>query len=118
MADQLRAQDPSVAAQLGVAGYRIAPTPQATASLLDPRGLVRHADPGLGGARAVGRAQPGPPAAGRGGRGWHAALWNVAAPGHPVEVATLARANKAVPLYTAAFSPDGRVIAAAGAGKS
>ena len=68
VADQLRAQDPSAAAQLSVAGYRIAQTPQATASLLDVhRDLVGGADTGFGRTRAVGLAQPGPQAARRGG---------------------------------------------------
>ena len=43
-------------------------------------------------------------------------LWNVAAPGHPALVATCSR-PAADPLYAAAFSPDGKLLAAAGAGR-
>ena len=38
-------------------------------------------------------------------------------PGHPSPVATLVQANGQDPLYTAAFSPDGKTLAAAGAGR-
>jgi WD40 repeat protein len=42
-------------------------------------------------------------------------LWNLAAPGRPVQAATLAPADSNRPLDTTAFSPNGTVIAAAGA---
>ena len=118
VADQLRAQDPSAAAQLSVAGYRIAQTPQATASLLDSTGTSSAARI-LDSAGPVQWVSLSPDrrllvAAGADGT---LRLWNVAMPGQPAQVATLARADKAHPLYTAAFSPDGRVIAAAGAGQ-
>jgi WD40 repeat protein len=116
VADQLRAQDPSAAAQLSVAGYRIARTPQATASLLDATGTSAAARI-LDSAGPVQSVSLSPDrrllvAAGNDGT---LRLWNVAVPGRPALVATLARADKAHPLYTAVFSPDGRVIAAAGA---
>ncbi len=119
VADQLRGTDPSAAAQLSVAGYRIAQTPQATASLLDSSGtsfatrITDSAGPVQSAALSPDRRLL--VAAGADGT---LRLWNVAVPGHPVPVATLARADKTLPLYTAAFSPDGRVIAAAGAGKA
>ncbi|MGD0702341.1 MAG: helix-turn-helix domain-containing protein [Trebonia sp.] len=118
VADQLRNTDPSAAAQLSVAGYRIAQTPQATASLLDASGtsfateIADSASP----VQAVAFSPDHRLLVAAGADGT-LRLWNVAVPGHPVAVATLARADKALPLYTAAFSPDGRVIAAAGAGK-
>ena len=116
VADQVRSQDPAAAAQLSVAGYRIAQTPQATASLLESAGTSSAA-------RIVDSASPvqwvslSPDrrllvAAGADGT---LRLWNVAVPGRPVPLATLAPAAKKYPLYTAAFSPDGRVIATAGA---
>ena len=73
-AEQLRALDPALAAQLSVAAYGIARTQQATAALLEStgdgrrranRGLVRH--------RAGGRRLAGPAAARRRWRGRHAA---------------------------------------------
>jgi WD40 repeat protein len=118
VADQLRNEDPSATAQLSVAGYRLAQTPQATASLLESTGTSSAARI-LDSAGIVQWVSLSPDrrllvAAGADGT---LRLWNVAVPGHPALVATLTRADKLHPLYTAAFSPDGRVIAAAGAGQ-
>ena len=118
VADQLRAQDPSAAAQLSVAAYRIADTPQATASLLDASGtsFATRIEDSASPVQAVALSPDRRLLVAAGADGT-LRLWNVAVPGHPVAIATLARADKALPLYTAAFSPDGRVIATAGAGK-
>jgi WD40 repeat protein len=118
VADQLRGEDPSAAAQLSLSAYGIAPTPQAAASLLEASGTSSAA-------RIVDSAGPvqwvslSPDrrllvAAGADGT---LRLWNAAVPGHPTLVATLERADKLHPLYTVEFSPNGRVIAAAGAGR-
>jgi WD40 repeat protein len=118
VADQLRGTDPSAAAQLSVAGYRIAQTPQAAASLLDASGtsFATGIEDSASPVQAVALSPDRRLLIAAGADGT-LRLWNVAARGHPVAVATLARADKTLPLYTAAFSPDGRVIAAAGAGK-
>jgi WD40 repeat protein/transcriptional regulator with XRE-family HTH domain len=117
-ADQLRGQDPAVAAQLSVSADEFARTPQATASLLessDAPSVARIDDSAaivqwvavspdrrlLAAAAADGTLR----------------LWNVAAPGHPVPVSALLPADSADPLYAAAFSPDGKLLAAAGANR-
>jgi len=116
-AGQLRAQDPSLAAQLSVAAYGVAHTPQATAALLESTGepaAARIADsPGIVQSVSVSPDHRLLAAAGADGT---LRLWNVTVPGHPSPVATLVRANGQDPLYTAAFSPDGKTLAAAGAG--
>ena len=116
-AGQLRAQDPSLAAQLSVAAYGVAHTPQATAALLESSGepsAARIVDsPGVVQSVSVSPDRRLLAAAGADGT---LRLWNVAVPGHPSPVATLVQANGQDPLYTAAFSPDGRTLAAAGAG--
>ena len=117
-AGQLRAQDPSLAAQLSVAAYGVAHTPQATAALLESSGepsAARVVDsPGVVQSVSVSPARRLLAAAGADGT---LRLWNVAVPGHPSPVATLVQANGQDPLYTAAFSPDGKTLAAAGAGR-
>jgi len=116
-ADQLRAQDPSLAAQLSVAAYGVAHTPQATAALLESTGeptAARIVDsPGIVQSVSVSPNHRLLAAAGADGT---LRLWNVAVPGHPAPLATPVRANGQDPLYTAAFSPDGKTLAAAGAG--
>lgn len=119
VAEQLLNTDPLAASQLSVAGYRMAPTSQATASLLEATGAASAARI-LDAAGPVQWVSLSPDrrlliAADADGT---LRLWNVSVPRAPVLVATLARANKLEPLYTAAFSPDGRVIAAAGAGQA
>jgi hypothetical protein len=117
-AGQVRAQDPSIAAQLSVAAYGIAHTPQATASLLESTGAPSAArivdSSGIVQSVTLSPDRRLLAAAGADGT---LRLWNVAAPGHPSPVATLVRADGQAPLYTAAFSPDGTVLAAAGAGQ-
>jgi WD40 repeat protein len=117
-AGQLRGVDPSLAAQLGVAAYGIAHTPQATASLLEASGTPIAArildSPGIVQWAGISPDHRLLAAAGADGT---LRLWNVAAPGHPRLVTTLVKADSLHPLYTAVFSPDGKVLAAAGAGQ-
>jgi WD40 repeat protein/transcriptional regulator with XRE-family HTH domain len=116
-AGQLRAQDPNLGAQLSVAAYGVAHTPQATAALLESTGepsAARIVDsPGVVQSVSVSLDRRLLAAAGADGT---LRLWNVAVPGHPSPVATLVQANGQDPLYTAVFSPDGKTLAAAGAG--
>lgn len=118
-AAQLRPLDPSLAAQLSVAAYGIARTPQATAALLestDAAAAARIVDSsGIVQAAAVSPDRRLLAAAGVDGT---LRLWNVAAPGHATPVGQpLQPANGDLPLYTVAFSPSGKVLAAAGAGQ-
>jgi WD40 repeat protein/transcriptional regulator with XRE-family HTH domain len=114
----LRSQDPTLAEQLSLAAYRMAPTSQARGSLLTssdtplaarllgPSGTVQSValspDHGL---LAVAAADG------------TVRLWNVARPDHPVSLGEpFVRQKQA--FYAAAFSPDGTVLAVAGAGEA
>jgi WD40 repeat protein/transcriptional regulator with XRE-family HTH domain len=114
-ADQAAKTDPAAAAQLAAAGYRVAQTPQAAGALLDASDApaVARIDDSAGVVQWV-SVSPDRRLLVAAGADGSLRLWNVAAPGRPVAVATLVAANGARPLYTAAFSPDGSVIAAAG----
>ena len=118
-AEQLRALDPALAAQLSVAAYGIARTQQATAALLestDTAAAARIADSsGIVQAVAVSPDRRLLAAVGADGT---LRLWNVTDPAHATPVGQpLQPANSDLPLYTVAFSPDGKVLAAAGAGR-
>jgi WD40 repeat protein len=115
-ADQGRANDPGLAAQLALAAYRISPTQQALTSLLESAGApmaTRMQDSAMvvqSVALAPGRHLLAVAAAD--GTLW---LWSLAEPGHPARIGRVAALGRDDPLYTAAFSPDGQVLAAAGA---
>ena len=115
-AGQVRGQDAPLAADLSVAAYDTAHTPQATASLLESSGspsAARLLDSG-GVVQAVSTSPDRTLLAAAAADGT-LRLWNVAAPGHPVPVgAPLAPASDS-PLYATAFSPGGKILAAAGA---
>lgn len=118
-AGQVRGVNEPLAAQLSVAAYGIAHTPQATASLLDSTGSPSAArildSSGIVQWAAVSPDHRLLAAAGADGT---LRLWDVAVPGHPVLVSYVQRADSKHPLYAAAFSPDGRTLAAAGAGQT
>lgn len=117
-ADQLRATDPAVAAQLSVSADEFARTPQSTASLLassaapsvaridDTAGIVQWVAVSPDDRLLAATANDG-----------SLRLWNVAHPGHPVLVSDLVRAGGAT-LYGAQFSPDGKLLAVAGANRT
>ncbi len=115
-ADQLRSQDPAVAAQLSVSADEFARTPQATASLLESSDApsVARIDDSAGIVQWV-AVSPDRRLLAAADADGTLRLWNVAAPGHPVPVGALLPANSGDPLYAAAFSPDGKLLAAAGA---
>ena len=117
-AGQVRTQDPAVAAQLGVASYRIAHTPQAAAALLESTGTPSGAR--LTDTTAIAQwtaISPDHTLMAVAGADGTLNLWNVASPGRPVLVDHLVAANASDPLYVTAFSPDGQVLAAAGAAR-
>ena len=117
-ADQVRAQNPALAAQLSLAAYRISATPEARASLLESTGspaaarLIDSADV----VQSVGLSPDHRVLAVAAADGT-LRLWSLARPGHPVPLGPALLGKSDSPLYTAVFSPDGRLLAAAGAGR-
>ena len=114
----LRSQDPTLAEQLSLAAYRMAPTSQARGSLLT------SSDTPLA-ARLLGPSDTVQSVALSPDHGVLAVaaadgtvrLWNVARPDHPVSLGgPFVRQKQA--FYAAAFSPDGKVLAVAGAGEA
>ena len=117
-AGQVRGQDTPLAAQLSVAAYDTAHTPQATASLLESSGSPSAARL-LDSAGVVQSVSLSPDhtllavAAADG----TLRLWDVSSPGRPVPIGAPLEKASGNPLYTTAFSPDGTILAAAGAGR-
>ena len=116
-AAQARKHNVALAAQLSLAAFQIARTPQARSSLLDSTGTPAAAQLTDSGAQisAVSLSTD---------RGMLAVaavdgslkLWNVANPGHPVPLGRpLIGPNAGLPLHAAVLSPDGRLLAAGGA---
>src|SRR5215468_5067875 len=115
-ANEVRTDDPALAAQLSLAAYRITPSSGALASLLESSGVPAAARM-FDSDRDVQSVAPAP-----GGKLLAVAaadgtlrLWNLSRPGHPQRIGTVTAQGQADALYTAAFSPNGSVLAAAGA---
>jgi WD40 repeat protein len=115
-ANEVRTDNPALAAQLSLAAYRITPSAGALASLLESSGVPTAAR--MPDSEAVVQAVALSPdhrllavAAADG----TLRLWNVSRPGHPMLVSTVTSLGRQDELYAAAFSPDGDVLAAAGA---
>jgi WD40 repeat protein/transcriptional regulator with XRE-family HTH domain len=112
--DALRGRDPALAAQLAVAAYRIAPTPEARSSLLNATGAPVPARlPGPAAVTesvAVDRARK--VLVSTSGSRPTVQIWDVRDPGRPVRLADTPPA--AGDLQSVVLSPDGRRIAAGG----
>lgn len=117
-ADQLRATDPDLAAQLSLAAYRVAPTPEARSSLLESYEtptVTRILGPS-GVMQSVAFARGGTLMAAA-GENSVIRVWDLAGSAHPVPAGRpLPGDGKAV--FSVAFSPDGRTLATAGAGRT
>jgi WD40 repeat protein len=117
-ADQIRAEDPSLAAQLAVSAYDLTPSQLALASLLESSGTPSAArivdSSGIVQWAALSPSRGLLAAAGADGT---LRLWNVADPGRPRLVSDVLGVDRNEPLYVARISPDGRLLAAAGAGQ-
>jgi WD40 repeat protein/transcriptional regulator with XRE-family HTH domain len=119
MAGQLRDADVPLAAQLSVAAYRIARTPEADASLLESSGTPSAAQltdsPSLVQAVSLSPSHTLMAVAAADGT---LRLWDVASPSHPARVGDPLINYRGRALYTTAISPDGKILAAAGADKT
>ena len=115
-ANEVRTDDPALAAQLSLAAYRITPSSGALASLLEASGVpmaARMFDSDRD-VQSVALARGGKLLAVAAADGT-VRLWNVSRPGHPRRIDTVTAQGQDDALYAAAFSPDGSVLAAAGA---
>src|ERR1035438_6430581 len=118
-ASQIRDQMVSLAAQLSAAAYRIAPTAQARAALLESSGApaaARLVD-SSGVVESVSLSPDHRVLAVAAADGT-LRLWDVAHPGRPVPLGRPLVAAGRSPLYTTAFSPGGRLLVAAGAART
>jgi WD40 repeat protein/transcriptional regulator with XRE-family HTH domain len=118
-AGQVRSQDEPLAAQLSVASYEVARTPQATASLLESTGsptAARLID-SAGAVESVSLSPDRTVLAVAAADGT-LRLWNVKRPGHPAPLGQPLMNKSDDPLYTTAFSPAGTLLATAGAAQT
>ena len=115
-ANEVRTDDPALAAQLSLAAYRITPSSGALASLLESSGVPTAARR-LDSDRAVQSValSPGGDLLAVAAADGTLRLLNVSRPGHPRLIDTVSEQGQDDALYAAAFSPNGRVLAAAGA---
>jgi WD40 repeat protein len=112
--ERIRGQDPGLAAQLSVAAYRTAQTPQARGALLETSGLL-YPQRLTGVAGTVQAIALSPDrrllaAVGNDGELW---LWHCSSAGQPTGPGTRI-ARFGAPLYAVAFSPHGEMLATAG----
>ena len=115
-ANQTRATDTALAAQLALAAYRISPTPEARAALLDSYlspAATRIPSPASV-IQCVAATPDGQTLATCGSSGV-AQLWNLRDPGRPALLATVPTGHTYT-MFTAAFSQNGHVLALGGAG--
>ena len=115
-ADQIRLEDPPLAAQLSIAAYRLYPTQAALASLLESAAYpaaTRFRD-APGPVQSVALAPDRHMLAVTAADGT-VRLWSLARPGHPVPLGQPLTRPSDSPVYTAAFNRTGDVLAAAGA---
>ncbi|WP_329062296.1 nSTAND1 domain-containing NTPase [Amycolatopsis sp. NBC_01480] len=109
--DALRTANPALAAQLGLAAYRLAPTAEARGTVLSTFAapyatqLTSHTD----GVNAL-AFSPTRHLLATASDDRTARLWDVADPHHPRELATLDGREE---VYSVAFSPDERILATA-----
>jgi WD40 repeat protein/transcriptional regulator with XRE-family HTH domain len=115
-AEQVRPDDPALAAQLSLAAYRITHSSGALASLLESSGVpiaARMFDSNRD-VQSVAVARGGKVLAVAAADGT-VRLLNVSRPGHPRPIDRVTAQGQADAFYAVAFSPNGSVLAAAGA---
>ena len=114
---RLRERDSSLAGQLAVAAYRIAPTPEARSAMLDTSGLpLATRLLGHPGATALALSNDGRTLAVSRASDASVQLFSLRDDGPPTRGAVARSATPSSDLFAVAFSPDGRTIAAGGAG--
>lgn len=118
-ANQQRGLDLSLAAQLSLAAYQVAPTTQARASLLESSGTTAAArlTDSSEAVQAV-SLSPDQRVLAIAAQDGTLRLWNISQPGHPSPIGQALVPRGPDPLYAASFSPNGRLLAAAGAAAS